>query len=53
MLIIAALSAYSCLMEFLQAFSPGRHPGLNGMLWSSAGAILGSLLIPLLRSRMR
>ncbi len=52
-LVIGALSAYSGLMEFLQAFSPGRHPGLDGMLWSSAGAIVGSLLVTLLRSCRR
>jgi VanZ family protein len=52
-LIIGALSAYSGLMEFLQTFSPGRHPGLDGMLWSSAGAILGGLLVTLLRSSRR
>jgi hypothetical protein len=52
-LIIGSLSAYSGLMELLQSFSPGRHPGLEGMLWSSAGALLGSLLVALLRSRIR
>ena len=52
-LIIGSLSAYSGLMELLQTFSPGRHPGLDGMLWSSAGAIFGGLLVALLRSRMR
>ena len=52
-LIVAALSAYSGLMEFLQTFSPGRHPGLDGMLWSSAGAISSGLFVTLLRSRMR
>jgi hypothetical protein len=52
-LIIGSLSAYSGLMELLQSFSPGRHPGLDGLLWSSAGALLGSLLVALLRSRVR
>ena len=52
-LIIGSLSAYSGLMEVLQTFSPGRHPGLDGMLWSSAGAAFGGLLVALLRSRMR
>lgn len=52
-LIIASLSAYSGLMEFLQTFSPGRHPGLDGLLWSSAGAVFGGLLVALLQSRMR
>jgi len=44
-LIIGALCAYSGLMEFLQIFSAGRHPGLDGALWSSAGAIMGGLSI--------
>jgi VanZ family protein len=52
-LIIGALSAYSGLMELLQTFSPGRHPGLDGMLWSSAGTIFGGLLVALLQSRVR
>jgi hypothetical protein len=51
--IIGSLSAYSGLMELLQTFSLGRHPGLNGVLWSSAGTIIGGVLVALLRSRMR
>jgi VanZ family protein len=52
-LIIGSLSAYSGLMEIFQTFSPGRHPGLDGVLWSSAGAVFGGVLIALLRSRRR
>jgi VanZ family protein len=52
-LIIGLLSAYSGLMEFLQTFSPGRHPGLDGLLWSSAVAVFSGLLVALLQSRMR
>jgi VanZ family protein len=52
-LIIGSLSAYSGLMELLQTFSPGRHPGLDGVLWSSAGAIVGGVLVTLLQSRVR
>jgi VanZ family protein len=52
-LIMGSLSAYSGLMELLQSFSPGRHPGLDGLLWSSAGAIFGSLLVAPLRPRIR
>jgi VanZ family protein len=40
-LIVGLLAFYSVLMELLQNFSPGRHPGLDGVLWSSAGAIAG------------
>lgn len=36
-----ALVAYAGLLELLQALSPGRHPGLDGWLASSAGALLG------------
>ena len=43
----------SGMMELLQNFSPGRHPGLDGVVWSSAGAILGSLIVAVLRSRVR
>lgn len=51
-LIIGSLSAYSGLMELLQTFSPGRHPGLDGMLWSSAGAIVCGVLVALFRCRV-
>jgi hypothetical protein len=51
-LLIGFLSAYSGLMEILQTFSPGRHPGLDGMLWSSAGATICGVLVALFRSRM-
>src|SRR5215210_6222137 len=47
--IFGSLAIYSGLMELLQNFSPGRHPGLDGLLWSSAGAIAGSVIIALLR----
>ena len=46
------LAAYSGLLELLQNFSPGRHPGIDGVLWSSAGAIAGGLIAAVLRSRM-
>ena len=52
-LIIGSLAAYSGMMELLQTFSPGRHPGLDGVVWSSAGTVLGSLIVALLRSRAR
>src|SRR4051794_9152303 len=48
-LIVGALCAYSGLMELLQVLAPGRHPGLDGLLWSSTGAILGGFVIALLR----
>jgi hypothetical protein len=52
-LIIGSLSAYSGLMEVLQSFSPGRHPAISAVLWSSAGAVVGGLIISSLRARSR
>ena len=52
-LIVGSLATYSGLMELLQTFSPGRHPGFDGVVWSSAGAVVGSLILALLRSRGR
>jgi VanZ family protein len=48
-LIFGSLAIYSGLMELLQNISPGRHPGLDGVLWSSAGALVGSLSVLLMR----
>ena len=48
-LIVGSLALYSGLMELFQNFSPGRHPGLDGVLWSSAGAIVGGLGSEILR----
>ena len=47
--LIGSLALYSGLMELFQNFSPGRHPGLDGVLWSSAGAIVGGLGSEILR----
>jgi hypothetical protein len=52
-LIAGLLSIYGGLMELLQNFSPGRHPGLDGLLWSSAGALVGSFVVAFGRRRMR
>lgn len=41
-LVAGLLAAYSGLMELLQTFAPGRHPGLDGAAWSSAGAVIGA-----------
>jgi VanZ family protein len=52
-MISGSLAIYSGLMELLQNFSPGRHPGLDGLLWRSAGALVGSFVVALGRRRMR
>lgn len=41
-IIAVALGAYSGVLEGLQAFSPGRHPGLDGAASSTVGALLGA-----------
>jgi VanZ family protein len=47
----ALLAAYSGVMELLQTFSPGRDPGVYGVLSSSAGAMIGGSMAAVLRSR--
>jgi VanZ family protein len=51
-LIVGALCVYSGALEILQTFSSGRHPGLDGVLWSSAGSIIGGLSIALASPRL-
>jgi VanZ family protein len=51
--ILGSLAAYSGLMELLQDFSPGRHPGLDGVLWSSAGAAIGTITVALHQAKWR
>ncbi len=41
-IIAVALGAYSGVLEGLQAFSPGRHPGLDGAASSTVGALVGA-----------
>jgi VanZ family protein len=43
--IAAALILYSSALELLQFFSPGRHPGLDGVVWSGLGALAGTALV--------
>jgi len=38
----AALVCYAGVLELLQHLSPGRHPGLDDWIASSAGVLLGS-----------
>ena len=45
--IAGALFAYSGLLVALQAFVPGRHPGIDGALASGTGAVLGAALASL------
>ena len=41
-MIALILSVYSGVLEGLQAFSPGRHPGLDGFVASTLGAVIGA-----------
>ena len=43
--VAAALILYSAALELLQSFSPGRHPGLDGFVWSGLGALAGAALV--------
>lgn len=49
-LVVISLMAYSGVMEFLQMFSHGRHPCLDGAAWSSAGALVAGPSIQLYRT---
>ena len=43
--IAVLLFGFSGLMELLQNFSPGRHPGVAGALWSGTGAAIGASMV--------
>lgn len=49
-LVIGFLSTYSAVLEALQAFSPGRHPGIAGVISSSLGAIAAVWITSRMRS---
>jgi len=48
--IVALLSTYSAVLEALQVFSPGRHPGIGGVIWSSLGAVAAGWAMSKLQS---
>jgi VanZ family protein len=51
--IALALGAYSGLMELLQFFSPGRHPGFDGAAGSTLGAFVGAFSAARLLAQVR
>jgi VanZ family protein len=48
MAIIALFWGYAGLLEYLQQFSPGRHPAFTDFAASAAGALSGGLAVGLL-----
>jgi VanZ family protein len=49
--IIGAFWVYAGILEYLQHFSPGRHPALGDFAASALGALCGGLVIALARRR--
>ena len=51
MQIIGGFWVYAAVLEYLQHFSPGRHPALGDFAASALGALCGGLVIALVRRR--
>lgn len=52
MQIIGGLWVYAGILEYLQHFSPGRHPSIADFAASALGALCGGLVIALLWRRL-
>jgi VanZ family protein len=52
MQIIGGFWAYAGILEYLQHFSPGRHPAFEDFTASALGALCGGLAIALLWRRL-
>src|SRR6516165_9865705 len=50
--IIGGFWVYAAILEYLQHFSPGRHPAIRGFAASALGALCGGLAIALLWHRL-
>jgi VanZ family protein len=50
--IIGAYWVYAAVLEYLQHFSPGRHPAIGDFAASAFGALCGGLAVALLRRRL-
>ena len=46
--VIGSFWVYAAILEYLQHFSPGRHPSLGDFAASALGALCGALTIALL-----
>jgi hypothetical protein len=49
--VIGSLWAYAAILEYMQHFSPGRHPSLEDFAASALGALCGGLAVVLLWRR--
>jgi VanZ family protein len=49
--VIASLWVYAGVLEYLQHFSPGRHPSLGDFAASALGALCGGVAVVLLWRR--
>jgi VanZ family protein len=52
MQIIGGFWVYAAILEYLQHFSPGRHPAVGDFAASALGALCGGLVITLLWRRV-
>ena len=52
MQIIGGFWVYAAVLEYLQHFSPGRHPAIGDFAVSALGALCGGLAIALLSRRL-
>ena len=52
MQIIGGFWVYAAVLEYLQHFSPGRHPAIGDFAASALGALCGGLGITFLRRRL-
>src|SRR6267378_1452240 len=50
--VIGGFSVYAAVLEYLQHFSPGRHPSLVDFAASAFGALCGGLAVALLWRRL-
>ena len=50
--IIGSLWIYAGILEYLQHFSPGRHPSIEDFAISALGALCGGLIVALLLRRV-
>ena len=50
--IVGGFWVYAGILEYLQHFSPGRHPAIGDFMASALGALCGGLVIALIRRRL-